>query len=135
MAGTGEMFDAMQDAFSTIAEASFPDIITIKKSGPVRSAMGGHKTGAPATQEPAKIPCRYKPANGYQKTLAEKPISGTAYMFTIPGKFREQLVSVDSACQLDLAARKGGERARTMQIAWIGRLHGTKIQLMASIEE
>lgn len=131
---TGDMFNAMSEAFGDIAVATYPDVATFTKSSNTKSNVGGNIPGAPVDRLPKNIPCRYKPASGYQKTLAEKPMSGTVYMFRFPSQFSGDFVNVDSRCDLELAARENGPAAKTFSIGWIGRARAY-IQILASCEE
>lgn len=131
---TGGMFDEMQGAYGDIADDMFPDRITIQRPVTVKGPTGGSKDGVPSVLV-ADVPTRYKPASGYQKTLAEKPVSGTAYMFVIPSRYNDAFVSISGSCDLVVAERDAGEPSRTFHVDWIGRLHGTRIGVLASIQE
>lgn len=131
---TGAMFDDMQEAYGEIADDMFPDRVTIQQPTPVKGPTGGSRVGTPVVLA-LDVPCRYKPASGRQRVLADKPISGTAYMFAIPSRYADALVAVDASCELVVAEREAGEPSRTFFVNWIGRLHGTRIDVLASISE
>ena len=130
------MFEAMGSALGVMTEASWPDTVTFRRPLTTKGSAGGNvvsATGNPTS--PQNVPVRYRPARGKETTLAGKPISGTIYMLFVPNSFEEALVDVDGACLAIIAARPGGEQARTLQVHWIGREMGLEITLLCSFEE
>lgn len=133
---TATMFEAMGSALGVISAASYPDTVTFRRPLTTKGSAGGNivsATGNPTS--PQDVPVRYRPASGREITLAGKPISGTAYMLKVPNSFEDALVDVDGTCLAIIAARPGGEQARTLQVQWIGRNMGLEVIILASFEE
>ena len=130
------MFEAMGAALGVMTEAMYPDTVTFRRPVTSKGSAGGNivsATGNPT--EPQNVPVRYRPASGREITLAGKPISGTSYMLNVPNNYQDALVDVDGTCLAIIAARPGGEEARTMQVHWIGRESGLEIGILVSFEE
>ena len=130
------MFEAMGAALGVIGAEMYPDTVTFRRPVTTKGADGGNivsATGNPT--EPQNVPVRYRPASGRELTLTGKQISGTAYMLNVPNSFEDALIDVDAECLAIIAARPGGEQARTLQVQWIGRHLGIEVKVLASIEE
>lgn len=129
------MFNTMAVAFGTMTAAMYTDTVTFKRSGVTKGSAGGNIIGSPTNNTPANVPCRYQPASASERELAGKAISGTAYMIYVPAQFSSALIDVDSKCQAVIAARSGGEPARTMNVQTVERFSGLEIALLATLEE
>lgn len=123
-------------ALGVMSAAQYPDTVTFRRPDTTKGSAGGNvvsATGNPTS--PQDVPVRYRPVRGNEITLAGKPISGTLYMLKVPNSFSDALVDVDGTCLAIIAARPGGEQARTMQVQWIGRDRGLEVWVLASFEE
>lgn len=130
------MFEAMGAALGVMGEAMYPDTVTFRRPTTTKGSAGGNvmsATGNPT--DPQNVPVRYYPASGSEITQAGKPISGTSYMLKVPNSYEDALIDVDSTCLAIIAARPGGEEARTLRVQWIGRKMGIEIEILASFEE
>lgn len=117
------------------AAEGFPDLVTFSRATPTKGSAGGNVNPSSTNNTPANVPCRYRPASGSEVELAGKPVAGSAYMIFIPAYFSAALVDVDAKSKAVIAARSGGEPARTLNIHWIGRVEGIVIHLLAALEE
>lgn len=113
----------------------FPDRVTFYRPSRSGDTVGG-SSNTPVATTPPSIPCVYDPASGSEREQAGKPVSGNAYMLTIPATYGSSLVDLDSRCSAVVAANvTTGQPARTFQIKSIGRVCGAIIQLLVTIEE
>lgn len=133
---TTGMFEAMATALGTIGQAMYPDSVTFRRPVSIKGPDMGNlvvATGNPTN--PQNIPVRYRIASGEESQRAEQTVSTTAYMLMIPNQFKNALVDVDGSCLAIIAARDGGEEAKTLNVLWIGRIVGIEIAVLASLVE
>lgn len=133
MSDTSCMFNDMRDAYADIAQATYPDVMTITRPTGIQSDVGGTRVGTPLTLEPQKIPCKYWPASDRQKELATKMVSGTLYNVRVPAKFNDLVVDLDSNCTLTVSRTDVVDLV--LRVDGIQRERGRSLKIMASTEE
>lgn len=119
--------------FGARAASTFQDTVTFKRPTNAKDPVGGLTTTYAATT-PSAIPCKYEALTGSQREVGNKLIANSDYMIKIPAWYSSALIDVDGACQAVIAARSGGEIARTFNVNWVGRMEGFEIEVYVSIE-
>lgn len=123
----------LAQSFGARAGGTFQDTVTFKRPTNAKDSVGGVVSTEAATS-PASIPCKYSPYTGRQFQAGEKTISETSYVIKVPSAYSSALVDVDGRCQAIIAARSGGEPARTFNVDYVSRIEGIEIQVYVSLE-
>ena len=131
---TTQAFNSMAVAFGVATAASYPDLVTFQRPTNTAGTDGGLKTSL-ANTSPASIPCRYRPATVNEKTISNERVAGALYAIFVPAQYSSSLIDVDAKCDAVIAARSGGEPARTFHTQGIMREAGLEIKVLASIAE
>lgn len=123
----------LSQALGARVGGTLQDTVTFSRPTNIKDAVGGITSSFGATT-PASIPCKYEPYTGKQFQVGEKIISETSYVIKVPAYYSAALVDVDGKCTAVIAARSGGEPARTFSVDYVHRLEGIEIQIYASLE-
>ena len=131
---TTQAFNSMAVALGVAAAAMYPDLVTFQRPTSTAGTDGGLKTSL-ANTSPASVPCRYRPASDRENTIANMRVTGTLYAIFVPAQYSSSLIDVDGKCDALIAARSGGEPARTLHVSGIERGSGLEIKVMATFTE
>lgn len=123
----------LAQSFGARAGGTFQDTVTFSRPVNTKDSVGGITSVYGATT-PASIPCKYEVYAGKQFQAGEKVISEASYVIKIPSYFSAALVDVDARCQAEIAARSGGEPARTFNVDYVSRIEGIEILVYVSLE-
>lgn len=123
----------LAQSFGARAPGTFQDTVTFNRPVNTKDAVGGVTASYGATI-PASIPCKYEAYTGKQFQVGEKVISEASYVIKVPSYYSAALVDVDARCQAVIAARSGGEPARTFNVDYVSRVEGIEILVYVSLE-
>lgn len=127
------MFNSMAVALGVMTAAQWPDSVTFNRPTNTVDTVGGITTTTAATT-PASVPCRYRPLTAKELEIASKRQSEADYAIFVPAQYSSSLVDVDAKCDAVIAARSGGEPARTFKLYGVSRFEGLEIEILCSLE-
>ena len=131
---TAAAFNSMATAYGIAYAAMMPDTVTFNRPTNATDTVGGVTTTTAATT-PANVPCRWRPMSSQERTVADSRVSGTGYVIFVPNMYSSVLIDVDAKCTATIAARSGGDAARTFETHGIARYEGLEIKIEASFVE